>query len=69
MAVNTPGARLGGLWRWGPHELDEVVWVLAEEGPGNGRHPSVGLWHIGGVTESRLQPGRWAVMDAQDTRA
>lgn len=61
LAVDTPGARLGGLWRWGSHELDEVVWVLAEEGLGMG---GTHLWGYGTYrvfTENRLQPGRWAM--------
>lgn len=46
-----PRGSPGGLWGGG-HELDEVVGVLAEEGPR--RHPSMGLWHIGVFTENRL---------------
>lgn len=45
----------------GSHELDEVVWVLAEEGPGNGRHPSMGYGTYWVFTENCLQPGRWAM--------
>lgn len=58
--MDTPGAGLGGLWRWGSHELDEVVRVLAEEGPGNGRHPSMGYGTCGVFTELP-EPGRWAM--------
>ena len=61
MAVDTPGARLGGLWRWGRHGLDEVVRVLAEEGlEMGGTHPwGYGTYRV--FTENLLQPGRWAV--------
>lgn len=55
MAMDSPGARLGGLWRWGGHELDEVVGVL---GMGGTRPWGYGTYGV--FTENRLQPGRWA---------
>lgn len=70
LAVNTPGAKLGGLWRWGSHELDKVVWVLAEEGAWEWEAPIHGI--MANMGFHRELPASTLVshgMNAQDTSA